>query len=307
MPDSESGHPCIAILVLTLSHLCYIVHTIRRRHCRRQSRLAGSYAGTRSQKTIPSQALLRSLRGRSTCMSNRNRLHIAARSPRAPVRLVDRHRRAATSPFAAAAPLRHAAAPCRNSTHPTPDSPSADDPARNRVWILNSRRRVPPAPATPGSSWKSPLPSWQWVDAPYGCPPDLALGPEWRSRGDQQHRARAVADRSGNAGRHRARARSGCRQGQGRRLFRPRVFRGARRLLRGERSTRFPVADRPVAPAGPEDRTAQAGARGVLRRAATRERVNRVNADTRCMQGNRPSSASPTRSSGDGQRERKVS
>ena len=22
------------------------------------------------------------------------------------------------------------------------------------------------------------LPSWQWVDEPYGCPPDLALGPD---------------------------------------------------------------------------------------------------------------------------------
>jgi len=51
------------------------------------------------------------------------------------------------------------------------------DLVRNRVWVLtesgvvlyrNARReRV-----------VIPLPEWLWVGAPYGCPPDLALGPK---------------------------------------------------------------------------------------------------------------------------------
>jgi hypothetical protein len=78
--------------------------------------------------------------------------------------------------------------------HPVPPSPSRltagvslrepadnarqrDDPARNRVWLLNLHG-VFVYTTTTGKLVEVPLPSWQWVDAPDSCPPDLALGPE---------------------------------------------------------------------------------------------------------------------------------
>jgi hypothetical protein len=51
------------------------------------------------------------------------------------------------------------------------------DPARSRVWILNSQG-VFLYNASTGNLVEVTLPSWQWVDVPYSCPPDLALGPE---------------------------------------------------------------------------------------------------------------------------------
>ena len=51
------------------------------------------------------------------------------------------------------------------------------DPARNRVWILNSRGLFLHY-ATTGELVEVSLPSWQWVDMPHACPPGLALGPK---------------------------------------------------------------------------------------------------------------------------------
>jgi hypothetical protein len=53
-----------------------------------------------------------------------------------------------------------------------------DDPSRNRVWILNDRGLFLYYTGTPEKLVEISLPSWQWVDAPYGCPPGLALGPK---------------------------------------------------------------------------------------------------------------------------------
>jgi hypothetical protein len=52
------------------------------------------------------------------------------------------------------------------------------DPARNRIWILTSEGVSLQVTGSPGKSVEIVLPSWQWVDEPYGCPPDLALGPD---------------------------------------------------------------------------------------------------------------------------------
>jgi hypothetical protein len=51
-----------------------------------------------------------------------------------------------------------------------------NDPARGRVWILNSQGVFLYHTST-GKLVEVPLPSWQWVDTPHACPPDLALGP----------------------------------------------------------------------------------------------------------------------------------
>lgn len=52
------------------------------------------------------------------------------------------------------------------------------DQARNRVWILTSEGVFLHDGGTPGKVVAIALPSWQWVDAQYSCPPDLALGPQ---------------------------------------------------------------------------------------------------------------------------------
>jgi len=59
---------------------------------------------------------------------------------------------------------------------PSDNGRQRDDPARQRVWILNSRGVFLYHTAT-GKLVEVSLPSWQWVDGPYACPPDLALGP----------------------------------------------------------------------------------------------------------------------------------
>ena len=51
------------------------------------------------------------------------------------------------------------------------------DPARNRVWVLTRDGVSLYDVATPEKIVVT-LPAWQWVDAPYGCLPDLALGPK---------------------------------------------------------------------------------------------------------------------------------
>ena len=52
------------------------------------------------------------------------------------------------------------------------------DPARNRVWVLTSEGLSLRIGGSTGKLVAVALPSWQWVDEPYGCPPDLALGPD---------------------------------------------------------------------------------------------------------------------------------
>ena len=51
------------------------------------------------------------------------------------------------------------------------------DPARNRVWFL-TRDGVFLYDVTTPEKIVVPLPAWQWVGTPYGCLPDLALGPK---------------------------------------------------------------------------------------------------------------------------------
>ena len=79
---------------------------------------------------------------------------------------------------------------CDNPQPPAPSSRAADaslldpsdtgrqrdDPARGRVWILNPQGVFFYNTGT-GKLVKVTLPSWQWVDTPYACPPDLAIGP----------------------------------------------------------------------------------------------------------------------------------
>lgn len=51
------------------------------------------------------------------------------------------------------------------------------DPARHRVWFL-TRDGVSVYDVTKSERTLVPLPSWLWVDTPYACLPDLALGPK---------------------------------------------------------------------------------------------------------------------------------
>jgi hypothetical protein len=63
-----------------------------------------------------------------------------------------------------------------------PGKPSFDirhqvDPARGRVWWL-TRDGVYLHDVTKPQRVAVKLPGWQWLGAPYGCLPDLALGPQ---------------------------------------------------------------------------------------------------------------------------------
>jgi hypothetical protein len=78
-------------------------------------------------------------------------------------------------PVPAAAPLRHTAPV--SQLDPSDLDRRRHDPARNRVWILSSEGVFLQDRST-GRLVEVPLPSWQWVDALYGCPPDLAVGPK---------------------------------------------------------------------------------------------------------------------------------
>jgi len=59
---------------------------------------------------------------------------------------------------------------------PSDNGRQRDDPARGRVWILNSQGVFVYHTAT-GKLVEVTLPSWQWVHPTYACPPDLAIGP----------------------------------------------------------------------------------------------------------------------------------
>jgi hypothetical protein len=50
------------------------------------------------------------------------------------------------------------------------------DPARQRVWLLTVDGVIVDDAAAPAKVAVS-LPEWQWVAPPYGCLPDLAIGP----------------------------------------------------------------------------------------------------------------------------------
>jgi hypothetical protein len=60
---------------------------------------------------------------------------------------------------------------------PSPVLRSLIDPARNRVWSLTTEGVFVHDVRTPEKIVEVALPSWSWVRAEYGCPPDLALGP----------------------------------------------------------------------------------------------------------------------------------
>lgn len=51
------------------------------------------------------------------------------------------------------------------------------DPVRQRVWFL-TRDGVSVYDVAKSERISLPLPSWLWVDTPYACLPDLALGPK---------------------------------------------------------------------------------------------------------------------------------
>jgi hypothetical protein len=51
------------------------------------------------------------------------------------------------------------------------------DPERNRIWLL-AREGVFVYDLSRPERASVPLPDWVWVEAPYSCPPDLALGPQ---------------------------------------------------------------------------------------------------------------------------------
>lgn len=70
--------------------------------------------------------------------------------------------------------LREAASPERSSQS-TPLR-HQQDVARNRVWVLTVEGVVLYRDKSPDRI-VIPLPSWIWAGAPYGCQPDLALGP----------------------------------------------------------------------------------------------------------------------------------
>ena len=50
------------------------------------------------------------------------------------------------------------------------------DPARNRIWVLTPEGVFLFDVSRPERT-AVPLPGWVWAGAPYGCLPDLALGP----------------------------------------------------------------------------------------------------------------------------------
>ena len=58
-----------------------------------------------------------------------------------------------------------------------PDVRYQVDAARNRVWTLNRDGVFLHDRGTPEKIVAVQLPGWQWAGSPYGCLPDLALGP----------------------------------------------------------------------------------------------------------------------------------
>lgn len=52
------------------------------------------------------------------------------------------------------------------------------DQARGRVWLLTQSGIIVFDVNAPRSMRRLPLPDWMWAGEPYGCLPDLALGPK---------------------------------------------------------------------------------------------------------------------------------
>jgi hypothetical protein len=61
--------------------------------------------------------------------------------------------------------------------NPPPSVRYRMDPVRNRMWVLTADGVFLYDAGTPRVIAEVALPSWQSVDAPYSCLPDLALGP----------------------------------------------------------------------------------------------------------------------------------
>ena len=75
-----------------------------------------------------------------------------------------------------------ALAPAMQAKIDAPHNPSPSvryrmDPARNRMWVLTPDGVFVYDASKPKTIAEVALPSWQSVDAPYSCLPDLALGP----------------------------------------------------------------------------------------------------------------------------------
>ena len=52
------------------------------------------------------------------------------------------------------------------------------DVVRNRAWSLSAGGLSFHDRSAPGKTVQVPLPGWHWAGPPYGCLPDLALGPK---------------------------------------------------------------------------------------------------------------------------------
>ena len=59
----------------------------------------------------------------------------------------------------------------------TPEARTQTDLARNRVWLLTREGVFLQDRALSDKLVKLQIPGWHWAGAPYGCLPDLALGP----------------------------------------------------------------------------------------------------------------------------------
>ena len=141
------------------------------------------------------------------------------------------------------------------------------DPERSRVWLL-AREGVFVYDLSRPERVPVPLPGWLTVDAPYSCPPDLALGPKgealitsntvptlWRIDPDSLavtvHPLLLDADTD-----------------QGRGLLRARLLGPAGRVHRGELHPRLPLANRFAPRAGAQDSALRAGTGSVRDRRA---------------------------------------
>lgn len=74
-------------------------------------------------------------------------------------------------------PVPLAASPVDAPRFEVPDARHQTDPARNRVWSLTHEGVFLQDRAAPEKIVKLHIPGWHWAGAPYGCLPDLALGP----------------------------------------------------------------------------------------------------------------------------------
>jgi hypothetical protein len=77
---------------------------------------------------------------------------------------------------AALPPTPLAAAEVASTLFDFPETRSRTDAARRRIWLLTHEGVFVQDGAGPVKSLQ--LPDWQWAGAPYGCLPDLAIGPK---------------------------------------------------------------------------------------------------------------------------------